>query len=282
LFCFFFAAIVSKPLLSEQTKTNDSNFASSGAIYRPCFYCPCFPFYSMITILRIIAIGIFISFIGMLPLGTINLSAMQIAVTDGLQSAILFALGMIPADIVYVLITLLAMQWIQKQKKLFRAMEWLTLLIVLALAAANFYAAIHPSVQKNVLLSSTLPPFLLGLVMNIVNPLQIPFWFGWNTVLATRKILVPGWQCYAAYCLGVSIGLFTGTSVFIFGGQLIAESISSHQALFSFVIGGIFALTAIYYGWKMRRKKDVLQKLKHPEEITVPFEKTVDKLTGKE
>lgn len=234
----------------------------------------------MLTLVRIIAIGIFIAFIGVLPLGTINLSAMQIAVTDGLQSAMLFALGMIPADIFYVLLTLLAMQWIQKRKKLFSALEWLTLLIVLALAAANFYAAAHPAVQKNVLLSSTLPPLLLGFVMNIVNPLQIPFWFGWNTVLVTRKFLVANWRCYAGYCFGVSIGLFAGTSIFIFGGQLMAEKISRHQSLFSFAIGGIFALTALYQVWKMTHKKDVLHKLEHPENITAPFKKTIDDLAG--
>jgi threonine/homoserine/homoserine lactone efflux protein len=235
----------------------------------------------MLKFLRILFIGIFIAFVGVLPLGTINLSAMQLAVTDGLRPAILFAIGMIPADLFYVLVTLLGMQWIQKQKKLFGALQWLTLGIVLALAAANFYAALHPAVQKNVLLSSTLPPFWLGLVMNIVNPLQIPFWLGWNTVLFSRKLLVPNWRLYACYCLGVAIGLFGGTSLFIFGGQLIADSISRHQSLFSFAIGGVFALTALYQLWKMRQKKDVIHQLEHPEEMTDKIEQRVDDLVKK-
>lgn len=210
----------------------------------------------MLKLIRIFLIGIFISFVGVLPLGTVNLSAMQLAITDGVVPAVLFALGMIPPDIFYVLATLLAMQWIQKQKKIFLVLEWATLVLVLALAAANFYAALHPSVQKNVLLSSTLPPFFLGLVMNGLNPLQIPFWLGWNTVLLTKKLLQPDWKQYLAYLAGVSIGLFAGTAVFIFGGTLVAEKISRHQTMVSFSIGLVFLGTAVFQVWKMRRKRD--------------------------
>lgn len=219
----------------------------------------------MLHLFRVFFLGIFISFLGALPLGTVNIAAMQIAISDGVRPAVLFALGMIVPDLFYIFITLLAMQWIQKQQKLFKALEWITLLVVLSLATANFYAALHPGVQKNVLLSNSLPPFLLGVVVNGVNPLQIPFWFGWNSVLFTRKLLQPRWLHYNAYALGASIGLFAGTAVFIFGGRLVADNISRHQPVLYFVIGAIFTLTAMFQLWKMHRKKDVAHALAQPE-----------------
>jgi threonine/homoserine/homoserine lactone efflux protein len=149
---------------------------------------------SMLKLVRIFIAGLFIAFIGMLPLGTQNMAAMQIAITDGMQPAILFALGMVIPDVFYVQVTLLAMQWIQKQQKLFKALESITLIIVLSLAMANFYAALHPTVEKNVLLSNRVPRFLLGIILNGVNPMQIPFWFGWSTILFTKKILEPSWK----------------------------------------------------------------------------------------
>ncbi len=215
----------------------------------------------MLKLLRLLVAGIFIAFIGILPLGTINLSAMQIAITDGVPAAIHFALGLIPADVFYVLLTLLAMQWIHRQQKLFRALEWATLAIVALLAAANFYAAFHPTTEKNVVLSSTLPPFILGFVMNGINPLQIPFWLGWNTVLFSRKWLAPGWTSYSVYALGVSMGLFAGTALFIFGGKFLAGKLNANQSLFSLAIGSIFVLTAIYYFLKMRRRKTVTDEM---------------------
>ena len=77
----------------------------------------------MLKLLRIFFIGIFISFLGALPLGTQNLAAMQIAISDGMQPALLFSLGLIVADVFYIYVTLLAMQWIQKQKKTFQSIR---------------------------------------------------------------------------------------------------------------------------------------------------------------
>ena len=132
-----------------------------------------------------------VSFLGSLPLGTLNIAAMQISITDGVMAAILFSAGSLLAEMIYVRISLVAMDWIRKQEKILKALEWVTLVIVLALAVASFYAALHPSVSKNAILNSPMPKFLLGLVMSAVNPVQIPFWFGWSTVLFSKKVLLP-------------------------------------------------------------------------------------------
>ena len=131
--------------------------------------------------------GMLVSFLGSLPLGTLNIAAMQISVSEGISSAIMFSAGSLFVEIIYVRLSLVAMDWIRKQEKLFRILEWVTLLIVVALAISSFYAALHPSVEKNIVLGSALPKFLLGVVMSAVNPVQIPFWFGWSTVLFTKK-----------------------------------------------------------------------------------------------
>jgi len=232
----------------------------------------------MLKLLRIFFTGIFISFLGALPLGTQNLAAMQIAISDGMQPALLFSLGLIVADIFYIYITLLAMQWIQKQKKLFKALECVTLVIVIALAASNFYAATHPAVQKNVLLSNSIPRFILGIILNGVNPMQIPFWFGWSTVLFTKKILQPRWKHYNLFVSGACVGFSAAILIFIFGGRLIADRISNNQDIVYFVIGGIFTITAIIQIWKMIRKKDVEHVMEHPEEIKTPFEEVVEEI----
>src|SRR5688500_13798744 len=111
---------------------------------------------------RIFLTGLFISFLGSLPLGTLNIAAMQIAITNGIQPAFLFSLGSLTAEIIYVRLSLIAMDWVRKQQKLFRVLEWITLLIVVALAFSSFYAAIHPKVNENIILSSTLHRYLLG------------------------------------------------------------------------------------------------------------------------
>ena len=234
----------------------------------------------MPKLVRIFFTGLMISFLGSLPLGTLNIAAMQIAISDGIHPAVLFSLGSLTAEVVYVRISLVAMDWVRKQEKLFRALEWLTLAIVLALAISSFYAALHPQVEKNVILSSTLNRYLLGLFMSAVNPVQIPFWFGWSTVLFTKNILLPRNDHYNLYIIGIGIGTLIGNLVFIFGGRLIADRINSNQSILNWVIGGIFALTALIQIWKMARKKNVTHQIEHPEELQEKLERKLDRLEG--
>jgi threonine/homoserine/homoserine lactone efflux protein len=228
---------------------------------------------------RIFFTGMLVSFLGSLPLGTLNIAAMQISISDGITSAILFSLGSLLAEVIYVRLSLVAMDWIRKQEKLFRILEWVTLGIVLALAVSSFYSALHPTQEKNVVLDSPLPKFILGFVMSAVNPVQIPFWFGWSTVLFTKKILLPRKDHYNSYIVGIGIGTFVGNCVFIFGGLLIATKINNNQDILSWVIGGIFTITALIQIWKMIKKKDPVHQIEHPEEVTHGLEEKIIEMT---
>lgn len=232
----------------------------------------------MRPLFKIFLTGMLVSFLGSLPLGTLNIAAMQISVSDGVLAAMLFSLGSLLVEIIYVRISLVAMDWIRKQEKILKALEWLTLLIVLALAVSSFYAALHPKVEKNIVLDSPLPKFVLGLIMSAVNPVQIPFWFGWSTVLFTKKVLLPRKDHYNSYILGIGIGTFIGNCIFIFGGLLIASKINNNQHILNWVIGGIFAITALIQLWKIIKKKDAVHQMENPEELTHKIEEQMSKI----
>ena len=233
----------------------------------------------MPPLLKILFTGLLVSFLGSLPLGTLNVAAMQISVTDGIYSAMLFSVGSLIAEIIYVRLSLVAMDWILRQKVFFKILEWVTLLIVLALAAFSFYAALNPSsVHENKILSSQMPKILLGFTMSALNPVQIPFWFGWSTVLFSKKILLPQNNHYNTYIIGIGMGSFIGNLVFIFGGQIIADRIKNNHGILNWIIGSIFAITALIQVWRMMRKKDVMHKIKHPEEVTHGMETKIGKI----
>src|SRR5688572_1799099 len=194
-----------------------------------------------------------ISFLGTLPLGTLNIAAMQISVSDGIRPALYFSLGALLVEIIYVRISLVAMDWVQRQERLFRWLEWITVLIIAALAVSSFIAAASPHMQKNVILSHTIPRFWLGVAMSAINPAQIPFWFGWSSALFTKKLLQPRNDHYNTYIAGIGIGTFLGNSIFIFGGQLIVNRLNANQGLISWIIGGVFAVTAIIMAWRIIR-----------------------------
>ena len=79
-----------------------------------------------------------ISFLGSLPLGTLNIAAMQISISDGILAALQFSFGSLLAEVVYVRLSLVAMDWIRKKETIFRILEWVTLAIVVVLAMSSF------------------------------------------------------------------------------------------------------------------------------------------------
>lgn len=217
-----------------------------------------------------------VSFLGELPLGTFNVAAMQIAISEGLLTAMFFAFGALTVEVIYVRISLLAFNWIRKQGLLLRVLNYITLFILLALAASSFYAAMQPGETHNVVLSSKFPKFLLGAGMCLMSPAPIPFWLGWSTVLFSKKILLPRNDHYNAFTIGIALGTFAGSCVFIFGGLLIAEKIKNNQHLIHWIIGGIFLATAIFQVWRILQKKDSAEKIIHPDEKLLEVEKEME------
>lgn len=206
--------------------------------------------------------GLIVSFLGTLPLGTLNIAAMQMALQEGISNALLFSAGCILTEMIYVRISLVGVNWIRKQRTLFKWLEWITLGIVVALAIGSFSAALKEHHAKNLIMNNTINRFLLGMFLSAINPIQIPFWFGWSTVLFTKKILQPSNAFYNTYIIGIGLGSMFGNCIFIFGGQFIVQKLNANMNILNWVIGGIFALTAIIQLIKiLTHKGDALDKL---------------------
>jgi threonine/homoserine/homoserine lactone efflux protein len=201
---------------------------------------------------KIFFTGLLISFLGALPLGTLNVLAARMAVDDGVGPAIWFSLGALIVEMIYVRLSLVAMDWIRRQKKWLLVLEGLTILVLLLLAIGSFWAAGHPyrrnSVGIGFISPAPIPRLFIGMVLSAINPLQIPFWFGWSTALLSRKILLPHSDHYNAYIAGIGLGTFAGLGLFIFGGRLLVDVLNMHEALFNGMIGVLFVITA---GWQL-------------------------------
>jgi len=206
---------------------------------------------------KIFTTGLFISFLGTLPLGTMNIAAMQISISDGIPPAMYYVFGALLIEMIYVRVSLVAMNWVFKHKNIFRWLEWISIVIILALAVSSFVAAADPVIKKNVLLSGGIHRFWLGVIMSALNPVQIPFWFGWSTVLFTKNILQHKNSHYNIYIAGIGSGTFIGNLVFIFGGRFIVDVLNTNQKILHWVIGFIFLITAIILMIKVLRKKDI-------------------------
>lgn len=211
--------------------------------------------------------GLLISFLGVLPLGTLTMAAMQIGIQESVQQAIYFSLGCLVVEMVYVRLSLIGLEWIVKQENFLKWMEWATVFIIFALAIGSFIAATKDGGEgKNVFLQNNMHRFLLGMSMSALNPVQLPFWFGWSTVLFSKKVLKQENSSYNIYIVGIGLGTLIGHGLFIFGGSWLVSSMAGAQSYVNWVIGGIFTITALIQLFRILSGKGISGKMKKLKE----------------
>jgi len=200
--------------------------------------------------------GLIISFLGTLPFSTLNVTAMQISSQEGVAAAMYFSVGTLLTEMIYVRISLVGINWVRKQKVLFRWMEWITFLLLLVFAGGSFYAASRIQSTENVVLNNSINRFLLGMFMSSITFMHFPFWFGWSSILFGKKILIPRPNYYNVYIVAIGLGTFLANCIFIYGGVYVAHRLNQNQHLINLILGWVFVLTAVIQMVKILWGKD--------------------------
>lgn len=209
----------------------------------------------MFDLVRIFFTGLFISFLGALPLGTLNVSAMQVSVQESSRNAVKFALGVALVEILYVRLSLKGMNWVLENQRLFLILEWATVFLFIVLAISSFRTASKTGgEQKNILLNNKMNRFWLGFMMSAVNPVQIPFWFIWSTYLLSNKLLKPIELDYNIYTTGIGIGTLMALSAFIYAGKWIITRLNASHRIINIIVGVVFVISAIIQLYRLVMK----------------------------
>jgi threonine/homoserine/homoserine lactone efflux protein len=210
--------------------------------------------------LKIFASGLLISFLGTLPLGTLNITAFQIAASQNVNEAIVFAIAVIIVELIVVLITLYGAKKINFSSKLFFYMLPLGVFLLTHLAILSFTSAyttesLESSLNLFPMIKSS---FTLGLLLSVINPMHFPFWMSWNSFLITRKTLSNKPGIYPSYVTGIGLGSIAGLMIFILAGKIIFQNYQQYSFIISFAIGCLytfFALFLLYSFYKKHLKK---------------------------
>jgi threonine/homoserine/homoserine lactone efflux protein len=197
--------------------------------------------------IRLFYWGALISFLGSLPPGIMNIAATQISGKQGTGAAMIYAIGSMLAEVIVVRIALSGMTWFLRRQKFFQALEWMTAVLLIIFSVACFVAANSVQEFPAILPRLILPPFITGFLISSINPLHIPFWLGWSTVLLNKGILVPGAKRYNIYAGGIAVGTIAGFAIFIFGGQYLLGAFQSNQYLINSIIGIILFVVAFVH-----------------------------------
>ncbi|WP_339338693.1 MULTISPECIES: LysE family transporter [unclassified Croceitalea] len=211
----------------------------------------------MVANLKVLVAGLLISFLGALPLGSLNITAFDISASQNVQNALLFSFAAIFIELIYVRLTLWGSQKVKLNSKWIYLLLPLGVLLLLYLAISSFITAVHIediATSKSILPKIT-SPILLGLLLSALNPLQVPFWLTWNKVLESKKILKHNTSSFTSYMFGIGAGTLTGLIVFIFAGKLIVTGYGQYAQISNFILGLLYLGFSFYLLFLLFKKR---------------------------
>lgn len=161
--------------------------------------------------LKNICVGFLVSFIGSIPLGYLNLAGLEIYSKSGLHNLVLFLFGVIFVETFVIYFTLLFARQLVNNKKLMKIIDFFAVVFMFVLAYL-FYSNSSQTTPSNNHINQFLmySPFVIGVILNCFNFLQVPFWTSWNLYLINGKYIATEKQLKYYYIAGTLIGIFLG------------------------------------------------------------------------
>lgn len=190
-------------------------------------------------------LALLISFFGSLPIGTLNATVTSLFINRGTPHAAAFALAAVAVEIVTVCIAIAAVQGIEKLNRFVRVFQAVAVLVLLAFAYISLTAAFQKETLAAALPMANTNPWLAGLLLSAINPLHIPFWMGWATILKTRGIFRPTSVAYTAFAAAAGLGTLLAFGIYAWGGTLLLQILDGRQHILNGIIGITMLITAI-------------------------------------
>ncbi|MBP1222387.1 LysE family transporter [Flavobacterium sp. 1355] len=204
--------------------------------------------------LKNISVGFLVSFLGSIPLGYLNLAGLEIYSKSGLHNLVLFLFGVVFVETFVIYFTLLFAKQLVRNKKLMKFIDLFSVAFLFVLAFVFYLNFNQPAKPDNQLRQYMLySPFVIGVVLNCLNFLQLPFWTSWNLYLLNQHYITPDGKLKYYYIAGTLVGIFLGMFSLIIVLQTVFQQINQFSKyilpvfipLF-FIAMGIIQLFKVY------------------------------------
>ena len=206
--------------------------------------------------LKNIFVGFLVSFIGSIPLGYLNVVGYEVYQTFGLNETIFYLLGVIIIEFFVIFITLLFANQLIANKKLLKYIEAFSIIFMFLLAYI-FYSSATKDVSTQTILEKYVhySPFVVGLILSVLNFIQIPFWTSWNLYLLNGNYIEIAKSRRYFYVFGTIIGTFSGMLVLILSLDYVTNQTDFlAKYLMKIIIPMVFVGLGIFQAYKFYKK----------------------------
>lgn len=189
-------------------------------------------------------VAIVVNFVGYIPLGNINLTAMQISINKGMKQALIFITTFSIIEGIFTYVLMRFAEWFAEKKAFLHWLGWILVAVFIVMGVVSWLQSKKEMVQQEEIRKRD--SIRTGILLGIFNPMIIPFWMIGGTYLIAKNwitTVTPGLELFA---LGAAIGSFICLYLFARFAQYIQKRFSFSSKIINRSIAIIFFALAVF------------------------------------
>ena len=179
-------------------------------------------------------LGVIINAIGYLPPGNINLTVVQITVTRGIKQALYFILAFATVEVFFTLGVMRFVQWLSSEIKVGQFIDIVMIVMFLILGISTWRSRKDmPKADY-----SKKDSIRYGMLLGVLNPMQIPYWLFVGTYLIAHEWIDIGYVSLTIFSLGSGLG----AALALYGFARFAQYIKTRFMLNNYILNKAIAV----------------------------------------
>ena len=168
----------------------------------------------ILQILYHFVIGFLMAFIGLMSPGLLTMSTLNTAIDRGQKNAVKFAFGAIIPIFIQAHIALLGAEYIKSHPNIILSFSKIAIFVFLILSLIFFKQYRQRKLVLTTPRFSIRNSFLYGMFVSFINPLAIPFYFTYSTLLELNGLLSLSEPYITGFVLGAILGAFAILNIY--------------------------------------------------------------------
>lgn len=191
-----------------------------------------------------ILLGFLIGFVGYLPPGNINLTAVQLGLDNHKERLWTFIWFAAIMEFVYCYGCIWGVNFLLQKPDWVNLLEWMAVVIFVVLGIISML----PSNSK---VSANFSGIRRGIIVAILNPLQIPFWLFWGVYIIQNNWISGSNLSIIIFSIITSLGTVAVLWMYAILGKKFVERLNLNRDVLNRTIGALLLLLAALQAIKL-------------------------------
>lgn len=191
-----------------------------------------------------IVLGFLIGFMGYLPPGNINLTAVQLGLDNRQRRLWAFIWFAALMEFMYCYGCIWGINFLLQKPDWVNVLEWSAVVIFAALGVLSLL----PSNSK---VSSSFSGIRRGIIVAILNPLQIPFWLVWGVYIKQNNWIDGSNGAIALFSIITALGTVAVLWMYALLGKQLVERLKLNRDVLNRIIGALLLILALLQAVKL-------------------------------